>query len=322
MQFYQKQQALGSNVELSIVTSDNTNIVEKLYHELWNMVFQFERQFSRFIPASELSVFNRNAGMKQAITPAFRKILEAARAIGEETRGLYNPFILPALQAAGYTHSLVKSYEHDAVDDHSRKTVVTIDHLEIGDTWARIPYGTALDLGGCGKGYLADELADFASQYTTNYWFSLGGDIIAQGTDDNGTPWRIAVQDGLDDTQDIGWLNPVANLRIAAASSGTRVRHGTKRGKAWHHLIDPRSLEPATTDILLVTVCATSCFRADVLASCTAILGSREGPEFLKKHGITIALLQHRANTASELQLTQSGAEIHIRKGAGKYPIL
>lgn len=311
MQFYQKQQALGSHVELSIVTTRDTATVEAIYRELWSRVFQFERRFSRFLPSSELSIFNRNAGLRQPVTLALRKILTAARDISIETEGLYNPFILPALQAAGYKQSLVKGYEHDPVDDHSRKSVVSIDHLEIGDTWARIPYGTALDLGGCGKGYLADELADYIESYTTNYWFSLGGDIIARGTDDTGTLWRITIQDTANDTQDIGWLTTGTKTRTAVASSGTQARRGTKRGKAWHHLIDPRTLRPAETDILLVTVCVSSCFQADVLASCAAILGSRKGKAFVKLHGASAGLLQCVTSANRSTRLLRFGTAIH-----------
>lgn len=178
-QYYQKQQALGSTVELSIAGDIESTAADELYRQLWHAVFQFERQFSRFLPASELSQFNRNAGVKQIISSEFQDILEKAKAIGAETDGLYNPFILPALQAAGYDHSLVKGYEQDSQDDHSHKVVAPVERLEIGDGWARIPFGTAIDLGGCGKGYLADVLAGMVPSYIHGYWFSLGGDIAA-----------------------------------------------------------------------------------------------------------------------------------------------
>lgn len=293
MRYYQKNLALGSEVQLSLVSSDNQGQIDDIFHALWHKIFLFERQFSRFLPGSELSVFNKNAGTKQYVTPEFRDVLAAAQKMGVGTGGLYNPFILPALQAAGYTHSRVKGHEHDAVDNHAQKTVVSSDRLEIGDDWARIPYGTAIDLGGCGKGYLADLLADELGDAVTGYWLSLGGDIAAGGTDESGKPWEIGIQSvtgKIDD--DIGTIQLPSNGRYGIATSGTTVHHGKKAGKAWHHLIDPRTLAPAQTDVLLATVCDASALRADVLASCSVILGAEEGLDFLRSQGVTAALLQ------------------------------
>ena len=291
-QYYQKQQALGSEVELSLVASLEESGVAALYRELWHIVFQFERQFSRFLPASELSAFNRKPGTKQLVSPAFHDILASAKAIGVETEGLYNPFILPALQSAGYDHSLVRGHEQDSQDDHSYKAVASVDRLEIGSDWARIPYNTALDLGGCGKGYLADILAEKIPSSVSGFWLSLGGDVITSGVNGSGGSWRIAVQDAHNADRNIGQVAVRPGDRMAAATSGTIVRKGIRAGKAWHHIIDPRTLCPADTDVLLVTVCDTSALRADVLASCAVILGEAEGLRFLRKHGVRAALFQ------------------------------
>ena len=308
MQYHQNNVALGSEIALNIVTSQaNQTGVEALFRELWKKIFRFERQFSRFLPGSELSLFNRNAGPKQFITPEFRNILVAAQRISRETAGLYNPFILPALQAAGYYHSLVKGHEKDLQDNHSGKSVVSVDHLEIGQDWARIPYGTALDLGGCGKGYLADQLANSIKHRVTGYWLSLGGDIAVGGEDDAGKPWEITIQKAtISGDQNIGRVILPSRRQSAVATSGVTARYGINNGKAWHHLIDPRTLAPATTDVRLVTVCADSAFRADVLASCAAIIGSDNASTFLKQCGIKTALLQCE---------TPKGAGFNIRLG-------
>ena len=295
MQYYQKDIALGSEIVLNIVMSDSEMHANNLLQGLWKQLFLFERQFSRFLPGSELSQFNRSAGIKQPISLEFRAILMATHSISLETKGLYNPFILPALQAAGYDHSLVKGHETDIQDDHSRKSVVGIDRLEIGEDWARIPYGTALDLGGCGKGYVADQLADSIEQAVDGYWFSLGGDIVAGGINEAGRGWEIAIQKaGKDSGANIGTVRLPLSERHAVATSGITARVGTKAGKPWHHLIDPRTRAVAITDVQLVTVCDTSAFRADVLASCAVIVGSKESLKLLKQHGGTAALVQFK----------------------------
>lgn len=292
MQYYQECIALGSKTGLSLISNATPAKIENLYRELWKAIFMFERRFSRFLPDSELSVFNRNAGMKQIISPDFRDILIDVCAISNETDGLYNPFILPALQAAGYSHSRVPGHEQDAVDDHSSKSVASIDRLEIGDDWARIPYGTALDLGGLGKGYLAALLRERLPDIVTGYWLSFGGDIAVGGNDKDDQPWTVKIEAAEDQTQEVGMFTVSAPCGIA--TSGTTIHRGKKAGINWHHIIDPRTRKPAETDVLLATVQHASPLRADVLASCAVILGSKHGMQFLKDQGVKAAVLQCR----------------------------
>ncbi len=305
-QFYQECVALGSKTGLSLVSSAPQEEIKELFKELWKSIFLFERQFSRFLPGSELSVFNRNAGTKQFITEEFRSILVTAYELATETEGLYNPFILPALQKSGYKHSRVPGYEHDEIDDHSNKSVVSIDRLEIGDDWARIPYGTAIDLGGCGKGYLADKVKSSLPETITGYWLSLGGDIAVGGHDDHDLPWNIQIQSADAQEKNIGTISTMNDCGIA--TSGTLVHKGKRAGKAWHHLIDPRTCQPAETDIRLATVCDKSSVRADVLASCVVILGSKLGLSFLKKLGIKDAVLQCKDSNGKSIVMHTGNA--------------
>lgn len=291
-QVSQTKQALGGEVSLNLVTSAPTSGVERLFAELWQQVYQFERQFSRFLPMSELSIFNRSAGLKTYVTPAFKDLLSAAKTMGLQTGGLYNPFVLPAVQRAGYIRSAAAGYEADAQDDYSGNSVVSVEHLEIGDDWVSIPYGTALDMGGCGKGYLADRLAQsLQNQAVKGYWLSLGGDITAAGHDENGDPITLNIQDADNLSSVSDWVIHCPAAPSAVATSGTFRRRG-QAGKNWHHIIDPKTGKPADTDIRLATVCSHKAITADVLASCAVILGLQKAPSFLRTHGSTAFLLQ------------------------------
>lgn len=295
MQHYQECIALGSKTGISLVSNASPTKIEKLYSKLWKEIFIFERRFSRFLPDSELSMFNKHAGIKQFISQEFHDLLTAAFTIAHETNGLYNPFILPAVQKAGYTNSRVLGHEQDSVDDHSHKTVTNIHNLELGKNWARIPYGTAIDLGGCGKGYLADQLSSKLPDIITGYWFSFGGDIAIGGLDDRQLPWSVTVENAMQPSTNIGTLT--INHTSGIATSGTTVLNGEKSGKTWHHLIDPRTNQPAKTDILLATVKDSSSLRADVLASCAVILGSKQGVQFLKQKKVNSAIIQFKTST-------------------------
>lgn len=290
--FYQKQIALGSIVEICLV-ADNQKQVDNLFIKLWKKIFSFERQFSRFLPTSELSIFNKNAGIKQTISEEFKDLLIKIKEISKKTEGLYNPFILPVLQKSGYLHSLVNEYKNDEVDDFSYRAVSNISKLEVGVDWALIPYNTALDLGGCGKGYLADLLGEFIHSKVVGYWISLGGDLICGGLDHNNKAWSIQIEKAKPYLKEAYFENKTGQ-NIAVATSGINRRKGIKNKQKWHHLIDPRTLKPSQENIELATIIDKSCLVADILASCLVIHGTKDIVNYGINNNLQNFLVQYK----------------------------
>lgn len=281
---YQKLgQALGSEVALTIIVKRESE-AGPLFQALWSSITAFEKRFSRFLPDSELSQFNSQAGNEVKVSPAFHKLLESTRDYSLSTDGLYNPFILPSLQRAGYIGSWPNPGDYNQMLNYSIRQVVGIEKLIINKSSATIPANSAIDFGGIGKGYLLDQLAAYLEKSDVkNYWLSLGGDIISSGFDHEGQPWKIGVADADNDEVAIETIVSHDGERMALATSGTTVR----KGIGWHHIIDPRTGQSADTDILTVTVKAMSGVEADIYAKCLIILGSERAKEFAEHRNIS-----------------------------------
>jgi len=144
--------ALGTDNVLTVVT-DSRQSAELLLEQIWDEIDDFEDRFSRFRVDSELSLFNLTAGKKMPITSAFKQLITAAIEMSRQTDGMYNPFILPALQQVGYKGSWPTYQLADKRLDFSSRRLYPIDALELGDDWAKIPRDSALDFGGIGKGF-------------------------------------------------------------------------------------------------------------------------------------------------------------------------
>ena len=158
--YQQQYQALGSSVLITLVTDRSIDKVDIIFTKIRQHINQFECRFSRFLLSSELTQFNLSAGKKTAVSQPFRKMLESCIKLSKQTSGLFNPFILPALQEAGYLGSWNDGYKLSNLKmDYSSRSVVSIADLTIDAKWAKIPRNSALDFGGIGKGYLLDELA-------------------------------------------------------------------------------------------------------------------------------------------------------------------
>lgn len=288
--YMQSAEALGSTVELRLVTHDLPK-TEQLFAVLWQTIKDFENRFSRFIPESELSIFNEQAGEKVPISDQFKELLEASKEFSSLTEGIFNPFILPDLQRAGYVHSMNET--NSASHDYSERKIAKYTDLEIGHNWARIPKNTAIDLGGIGKGYLADYVASILDNDLEDYCLSFGGDMCARGTDTNG-PWSIDIQSGKNRQENIAhFINHGG--RFGIATSGT-TREKQRRTQV--HLIDPKTGASIPHSESLCTAVADTATAADVLASCILIAGKDFAKRLIKQHSIRAVLLQDK-ETAS-----------------------
>lgn len=283
-------QALGSDVILTIRGRDQATD-QLIFQALWAQIQAFERRFSRFMPDSELSTFNARAGEETPISAPFHELLEKVEYYRKSTGGLYDPFVLPALNRAGYIGSWPnpESY-HEHTNYASRLRTIERREISISPRSARVPRHTALDFGGIGKGYLLDQLAAYLhTEHVKDYWLSLGGDIICAGFDNQNQPWKIGLAHATLAAEIVAYLENDTGKSLALATSGITKR----KGPNWHHIIDPRTDAPADTDVLTASVSTTSATSADVFAKCLVIGGSAAAPDFIESRDtIAAALLQ------------------------------
>jgi FAD:protein FMN transferase len=232
--------------------------------------YAFEHQLTRFDPQSELSRFNGAAGTRVAVSPLLAELLCVCLDAYDLSDGLVNAACLAALIDAGYDRTITEVRRHPVNRPHTtpRRAVPPLpDVLEVGDTWARIAAGCAVDLGGVGKGWLADRLCERFDNAAIN----LGGDVRTRGAGPNGTGWTIALCNGRCVTvQDAG-----------IATSGTSAR----RWPGGHHLIDPRTGVPAQTDIREISVIANTALHAEILAKGACLLGNDAAVAWLQRRG-------------------------------------
>ncbi len=294
---HQSHVALGCNIQLLLVVNSNKVSIDEYFRRLWLYIFEFENKFSRFLPDSELSRFNRSAGTRQRISSEFKDLLQSAIKMTEISNGMFNPFVLPAVQRAGYVHSMLSGHDKDYVDDFSNRYIVSPNNLLLFENEAEIPYGTALDSGGIGKGYAGDKLAEMAASFDeiNGYWFSLGGDVIAEGSDESGNPWEVLISaSDKSDTTDA--VVRASKSRIAVATSSAIRRSKLEDGLVVRHIIDPMTGLPTESDIEYASASATNLTVADILASCLIIGGEAAAKKYTDKKIISGAMLKSKTS--------------------------
>jgi thiamine biosynthesis lipoprotein len=146
----------------------------------------------------------------------------------------------------------------------------------------RLPRGVRLDLGGIAKGWIAERAAQELAAYSDACAVSAGGDMFMVGLPSGEEAWRVVLEDPHDPDQ------MLAILRVgpsAVATSSTMKRRWQQGERVQHHLIDPRSGQPAETDWLSMTVIAPHATVAEVFAKALLIAGSSEAEQIAARRG-------------------------------------
>ncbi len=217
------------------------------------------RRFSRFAPDSELSRFNAASDGWRDVSHRLHRLLRAALDAAAASDGLVNAAILPALRVAGYESSW--PFMAPAPRPIAGEPVPQLHEvLAIRPGQARLMSGCAVDVGGLAKGIWADEFVD---RLGSNAVCSLGGDLACRGgsVDTDGGGWPIIVTGGQ------RFL--VHNAGVATSGVGRRTW-----GPARHHIIDPRSGLPSSSNVRTVTVLAPSAGEAEWMATSVVVGGT------------------------------------------------
>jgi thiamine biosynthesis lipoprotein len=256
---------------------------------------ELEARWSRFRPESEIGTLNRAAGEPVAVSPETLTLLALAVLGWQATAGRFDPTILDALEAAGYDRSFdqLPAGRHGA--DGARPAPgpapglagIRID-AEAGTV--TLPPGIRLDLGGIAKGYAADLLcAQLRAAGAAGACVNIGGDLRVSGTAPHGGPWAIAV------SHPHGGQAATLQLTEGAAATSSPLRRAWQAGgRPAHHLIEPRTSQPAQTGIFQVTVVAAEAWRAEVAAKAAFLAGLPDAlPLTTRLHAEALVVDQH-----------------------------
>ena len=258
--------ALGSTCELLSVGSGQAAL-----ERCEQSIRDAEARFTRFLPDSELAGLNASDGRYVPVSAEMFAMLQAALWAFQESNGLVNAAVLPALAAAGYDRPFRQGLTEPAVLHATQlPPLPEVLILDQATRSAALAPGAALDLGGIVKGALADMLID---ELGDDAVCNLGGDLRVRGAGPEGDGWHIGLCD----------QSVVALTNGAVCTSGTTSR---RWGHSMHHLIDPRTGLPARSDVAEVSVVTDTALRGEVYAKSAILMGAAAGADFLEARGV------------------------------------
>jgi len=287
--------ALGTEVRVIVSGHGARSAVE----EARRAILDYHVRLSRFLPLSELSTLNRDPRPVAPASGLLRSAVSAAIRAAKRSGGLVDPCLLDALVTAGYA----RSYEADGAlrlpsgpirsarpHPEARWRDVRVD--DVAGTIER-PTGLRFDLGGTGKGHVADLIAGRLGAFS-DWAVDCGGDVRVGGIREVQIAHPLRSE-------------PAARLSVAdgaiATSSVVSRAWTTSDGDRAHHLLDPRSGSPVWTGLLTATALAPTTLEAETLAKVALLRGPIEAREALAHGGVLIHAGGSVETVASPAQL-------------------
>ena len=254
-----------------------------LQAELEAELQKVDASLSMFNPQSTISKINRNE--TDETDEMLSEVLKLSFTIYEATDGAFDPTVAPLVNAWGFGFKSGQMPDSTQVD--SLLALVGLSHIHLdGNKLTKDNPLSILDFSAIAKGYGVDRAAQVLRNHDIkNFMVEIGGEIVTEGVNEKGEPWRIGINKPDDDSTSTNTeLQDVIELSgKAIATSGNYRNYYIKDGRKIAHTINPKTGYPAQQDILSSTVIAPTCAEADAFATAFMVLGTKAANRVLEK---------------------------------------
>jgi len=263
--------AMGTVLEISLVARSEPEgraLLEALYAE----AAALEAVLSSYDPESALSKLNAGAGGDFArVPPALARILRESLELGARTAGAFDVTVGPLV--ALWKEAARSGRLPGGAELAAARARVDGRRLELRGDEVRLAPGTVLELGGIGKGFALDRLAEtLARAGVRDALLSFGeSSVVALGAPPGAERWRLLVRG-----PGGGYAGVIA-LRDQTLSVSSSFGAGDEiAGLRAGHILDPRSGRPVTQERVAVVVAPTAT-DGEAWSTALVVLGAEPG---------------------------------------------
>ncbi len=277
--------AMGTSVMVTVWADDEV-AVATASEAAFDEIRRLDRMMTTWLPESEISRINaaagkgaKEGGAAVVVSDETLAVIERALAVSKASKGIFDITVgafgglwkfdedmdgtLP--DPAEVKRRVKLLGWRDVVVDHKKKTVRLRRK------------GMRITLGGIAKGYAVDRMAAILERAGfADFMVQAGGDLYVSG-DKAGAPWVVGVRDPRGPRDDSFAVAPVRDHSFS--TSGDYERGFVKDGVRYHHILDPRTGQPARAS-RSVTIMAKDAFTADAYSKVLFILGPEAGLAF------------------------------------------
>jgi thiamine biosynthesis lipoprotein len=243
-------------------------------------------------PSSTLSQFNASTAVDASFTFAdsagvWEEVWRISEDVHRLSDGAFDVTVGPLMKLWGFrmerrdvvTPTMVDSvrpFAHFAVD-----VVRFVPKSPTGGAaLSKSDPRTELDFNAVAQGYTVDAMAQvLLDRGVTNMMVELGGEVKCLGLNQQGQPWRIAIDRPQEEGRTLQAVLPVTDMSIC--TSGNYRKVSVVNGQRFSHTLDPRTGAPVKHVLLSATLLAPEAAYADAFATACMVLGPEAGQRWI-----------------------------------------
>jgi thiamine biosynthesis lipoprotein len=263
-----------------ICYTDREDMARQKSVEAFKRIDRLNYIMSDYLPDSELNRLSRSSGSGEYIqvSPELLKVIQTGQQWAVKTNGIFDITIGPYSQLWRRAGRKDRLPTPEQINNASERVGFKNIHVDPDNGKVMLGReGMQLDLGGIAKGFAVDEVFNIFYNAGINQLLVDGGGDIRTGEAPPGAKgWKLVLENLQDDNQ-VMYAN-----NTSIATSGDLYRYVLLDSVKYGHIIDPRTGYGLTTR-RTVTIQASNCMEADVLASTLSIMGAKDGSDFLSE---------------------------------------
>jgi len=318
--------ALGGKLKSHLVTEERVLMGTQVIIKTWgthrekmdqaiNAAFEeisrLERMMSSFMPTSELSHINQQAGkVPVPVSQELLSLIQRALFFSDLTEGAFDISFASVGKLWDFRSDVIPTT--DAINNQLPFVDFRKIQLDEKESSVFLPFPQmSIALGGIGKGYAMDQAMTVLAEHgIQNAMVMAGGDTLIKGKR-GAEPWRVGLRDP-DKKNGILAVLPLEDQAIS--TSGDYERFFIKNGVRYHHILDTKTGFPAKA-CRSVTILAQDATTSDALSTSVFVLGPKRGLALIEQlDGVEGIIVEDQG----KVHLSTGLAAIGFGKATGK----
>jgi thiamine biosynthesis lipoprotein len=283
--YTEKQEMMGTFVAITVVT-DEANRPKA--QDAVNKAFAYFRHLEDLVSFhrddTEVARINREAfDHPVPVSDETYDLIKIAVECSRETEGAFDITVGPLVTLWAKAGEANKLPTDEEIKDALGK-VGAVDKIKLDDEKKTVQFavkGMSIDLGGIAKGYAVDKaIAILRAGGIENAIVQAGGQVHAIGRNPDGRKWRVGVRNFF---RKEGSFETIELEDMDVATSGDYERFVIINGRAYSHIIDPRTGRPVE-GASSVSIIAKDGTTADGWSTAASVLGVQKAMELFQKN--------------------------------------
>lgn len=272
---------MGSRFQITLVDKDSISAEQNIDKAVAEIT-RIENLISEWRPETQISQVNQNAGIKPIKVD--REVFDLTKKglyFSKLTDGAFDISIVAMDKIWKFDDSMDELPSEQAIKESVRN--VGYQNIILDSTnstiFLRNP-GMKIGFGSIGKGYAADKTRDLMKSMGVKAGIiDASGDISTWGTQPDGKPWAIGINNPFNDHKMAAILYFKEN---AVTTSGSYEKYAEIHGKRYSHIMNPKTGYPST-GLTSVTITGPNATMANGFSTSIMVLGEKEGLKLLKQ---------------------------------------